>query len=337
MTLATGLSYSGSFPHTRLRRLRCFDWIRDLVAETTVLKKDLIWPCFVREEGLPEKILSMPGIQRYSPEQLVDQVGRLSEKGLKALALFPAVSKEKKKERGDEAFNPENSICRSVKLLKKYYPHIGVICDVALDPYTSHGHDGILDGDDVANDETVELLAEQALVLARAGADMIAPSDMMDGRVGFIRSALDEAGFKNVAIMAYAAKYASAFYGPFREALNSAQCLGRGDKKSYQMDPANIREALREVALDIQEGADLLIVKPGLPYLDVIARVKDRFGMPTFAFQVSGEYAMLRAASEKGWLDYEKTLFETMISFKRAGADGIITYAADQLLGLLEA
>lgn len=337
MGLTAALYSTGSFPETRLRRLRRFDWLRDLVCETTVLKRDLIWSCFVREEGHEPLISSMPGVKRYTPQELVDRVGLLAEKGLKALALFPAVEKEKKCLRGEEALNPDNLVARSVRLLKRNYPHVGIICDVALDPYTSHGHDGLLAGDDVSNDDTVDVLIKQAVLLAMAGADIVAPSDMMDGRVGAIRRNLDAAGFQDVGIMAYAAKYASAFYGPFREALGSAQCLGQGHKKTYQMNPANIREALREVALDLKEGADLLIVKPGLPYLDVIARVKDHFGVPTFAFHVSGEYAMLKAAAEKGWLDYEKTLLETMVAFKRAGADGIISYAADSLLDLLEA
>ncbi len=279
----------------------------------------------------------MPGVERWGIELLVAQVGKAIELGIPAVALFPATPPEKKSAECLEAINPENLICRAVRAVKAAHgDRIGVICDVALDPYSSHGHDGLVREGYVVNDETVALLCKQALVQAEAGCDVIAPSDMMDGRVGAIRRALDEAGYVDVQIMAYAAKYASAFYGPFRDAVGSAANLGAGDKRTYQMDPANGDEALREVALDIAEGADSVMVKPGMPYLDIVYRVKQAFGVPTFAYQVSGEYAMLCAAAERGWLDRDKAILESLLAFKRAGADGILTYFAHDAARLLE-
>jgi porphobilinogen synthase len=303
--------------------------MRRLVSENHVTVDDLIWPVFVTEgKNHKEDIKSMPGISRFSLDLLVKEIEAAAALGIPAIALFPVVPAEKKTADGKEAYNPDNLVCRTIRLLKDAVPDIGIICDVALDPYTSHGHDGLM-GDDgtILNDATIEVLIRQSLCQAEAGADIIAPSDMMDGRIGAIRTALDAAGFTDAALLSYAAKYASAFYGPFRDAVGSGAFL-KGDKKTYQMDPANSDEALREVALDIAEGADMVMVKPGLPYLDIIRRVKDAFAVPTFAYHVSGEYAMLRAASQNGWLNYEKALMETLISFKRAGADGILTYAA---------
>jgi porphobilinogen synthase len=318
-----------AFPKTRMRRNRRTDWMRRLVSENHVTVDDLIWPVFVTEgKNHKEDIKSMPGISRFSLDLLVKEIEAAAALGIPAIALFPVVPAEKKTADGKEAYNPDNLVCRTIRLLKDAVPDIGIICDVALDPYTSHGHDGLM-GDDgtILNDATIEVLIRQSLCQAEAGADIIAPSDMMDGRIGAIRTALDAAGFTDAALLSYAAKYASAFYGPFRDAVGSGAFL-KGDKKTYQMDPANSDEALREVALDIAEGADMVMVKPGLPYLDIIRRVKDAFAVPTFAYHVSGEYAMLRAASQNGWLNYEKALMETLISFKRAGADGILTYAA---------
>jgi porphobilinogen synthase len=318
------------FPQTRLRRLRRYDWSRRLVAESRLSVDDLIWPVFVHEgANRREAVTSMPGVERLSIDLLVEAVGAAAEAGIPAVALFPVTDPVKKTPDGDEAVNPENLVCRAVRAVKKAHGNaIGVICDVALDPYTSHGQDGLLRDGYVVNDETVAVLRRQAIVQAEAGCDVIAPSDMMDGRVGAVRQALDEAGFDRVSIMAYAAKYASAFYGPFRDAVGSATNLGGGDKRTYQMDPANTDEALREVALDIAEGADMVMVKPGLPYLDVVRRVRDAFGVPTFAYQVSGEYAMLLAAANNGWLDRDRSVLESLLAFKRAGADGILTYFA---------
>jgi porphobilinogen synthase len=317
--------------------LRRYDWSRRLVGESRLTTDDLILPLFVQEgERRREAVASMPGVERMSIDMLIKTVGSAAELGIPAVALFPATDPAKKTVDAAEAVNPKNLVCRAVSALKKAHGDaIGVMCDVALDPYTSHGHDGLLRDGYVANDETIEVLCRQAVVQAAAGCDVIAPSDMMDGRVGRIRRALDEAGFDRVSIMAYAAKYASAFYGPFREAVGSAASLGGGDKRTYQMDPANSDEALREVALDIAEGADMVMVKPGMPYLDVVRRVKDRFGVPTFAYQVSGEYAMLCAASQNAWLDGDRAILESLLALKRAGADGILTYfalAAAQLL-----
>jgi porphobilinogen synthase len=289
---------------------------------------DLIWPLFVHEgEKRREAVASMPGVERLSTDLLVEIVGQAAAAGIPAVAIFPVVEAAKKTAGAEEAVNRQNLACRAVHAIKQAHgDSIGVICDVALDPYTSHGQDGLVRDGYVVNDETIDVLCRQAIVQAEAGCDVIAPSDMMDGRIGRIRRALDDAGFEQVSIMAYAAKYASAFYGPFRDAVGSAANLGGGDKRTYQMDPANTDEALREVALDIAEGADMVMVKPGMPYLDVVRRVKDAFGVPTFAYQVSGEYAMLCAAAKNGWLDREKTLLESLLAFKRAGADGVLTY-----------
>ena len=324
------------FPTTRMRRLRRHDWARRLVAETTLSSADLIWPLFVIDgEKRREPIASMPGVERLSVDQAAAAAERAAKLEIPVVALFPHTDAALKSADGREAVNADNLICRAVRAIKRAVPEIGVLCDVALDPYTSHGHDGLLIDKDVANDETVEVLVRQALVQAEAGCDIIAPSDMMDGRVGAIRQALEANGFKNTLIMAYAAKYASAFYGPFRDAVGSAKAL-TGDKRTYQMDPANSDEALREVALDIAEGADMVMVKPGMPYLDVVRRVKETFGVPTFAYQVSGEYAMLKAAAERGWLDGERVMLESLIAFKRAGASGILTYFAPEAARALQ-
>ena len=324
-----------SFPATRLRRLRRHDWTRRLVAEASLSASDFIWPIFLVDGALKrEPVASMPGVERLSSDLAVGAAEEAAKLGIPVIALFPYTDPALKTDDGREATNPENLICQTVRAIKKAVPQIGILCDVALDPYTTHGHDGVLIDNDVANDETVEILVRQALVQAEAGCDIIAPSDMMDGRVGAIRSALETGGFKNTMIMAYAAKYASAFYGPFRDAVGSAKAL-RGDKRTYQMDPANSDEALREVALDIAEGADMVMVKPGLPYLDLVRRVKDTFQVPTFAYQVSGEYSMLMAAIERGWLDRERTILETLLAFKRAGASGVLTYFARDAAKLL--
>jgi porphobilinogen synthase len=328
MTAAPSPFAAGAYPQLRMRRNRRADWSRRLVAENVLTAADLIWPVFVKDGGAArEPIPTMPGVDRLTIEALVDAAGEAASLGIPVVALFPVVPRERKSEDGDEAVDPENLVCRAVRAVKRAHPGLGVLCDVALDPFTTHGHDGVLRGGDVANDETVEILCRQALVQAQAGCDVVAPSDMMDGRVGAIRAALDGAGFSHVQIMSYAAKYASAFYGPFRDAIGSKSSLGKADKRTYQMDPANGDEALREVALDLQEGADMVMVKPGMPYLDVIRRVKDRFGVPTFAYQVSGEYAMLAGAVERGWLDVS-VIEEALLGFKRAGADGVLTYAA---------
>jgi porphobilinogen synthase len=318
-----------AFPRIRMRRNRRADWVRRLVAENRLDAADLIWPVFVHEgDQTRAEIASLPGIFRFSVAALVEHSGRAAELGIPLVALFPHVDAARKSPRGEEAENPDNLICRAVRAVKAAHPGLGVMCDVALDPYTTHGHDGILGDGEIVNDETVEALCRQALVQAQAGCDVIAPSDMMDGRVGAIRSALDIEGFDKVSILAYAAKYASALYGPFRDAVGSSPALGLKDKKTYQMDPANSDEALREVALDIAEGADMVMVKPGLFYLDIVRRVKDTFGMPTYGYQVSGEYAMLKAAALNGWLDWDRVILESLLAFKRAGADGILTYAA---------
>ena len=316
------------YPATRMRRLRGHDWCRRLVAETSLAPSDFIWPLFIIEGvSKREPVPSMPGVSRLSSDLAVGAAEEALKLGIPAIALFPYTDPALKTDDGREATNASNLVCRTVRAIKQAVPGIGVLCDVALDPYTSHGHDGIFVGDEIANDETVEILVRQALTLADSGCDILGPSDMMDGRVGAIRSALEEHGFKNTLIMSYAAKYASAFYGPFRDAVGSARAL-KGDKRTYQMDFANTDEALREVALDIEEGADMVMVKPGLPYLDVLARVKQTFQMPTFAYQVSGEYAMLVAAAERGWLDRERVMLESLSAFKRAGASGILTYFA---------
>jgi porphobilinogen synthase len=322
------------YPQLRMRRLRRHDWTRRLVAENTLSAADLIWPIFVIEgENKREAIASMPGVERLSWDLAVAAAKEAASLGIPVIALFPSTDPALKTDDGREAFNSGNLICRTVRAIKQAVPEIGVLCDVALDPYTTHGHDGLIEDGDVHNDTTLAVLVKQALVQAEAGCDIIAPSDMMDGRVGAIRDALEENGHHNVLIMAYAAKYASAFYGPFRDAVGSAKSvsapgLKSGDKRSYQMDPANSDEALREVALDLDEGADMVMVKPGMPYLDLVRRVKDEFGVPTFAYQVSGEYSMLCAAFEKGWLERDRAILESLTGFKRAGASGILTYFA---------
>ncbi len=325
------------YPHSRLRRNRRDSWSRRLVAENSLSAAALIWPVFVHDEGRKLPIPSMPGVFRLPIAALIDAAGEAESLGIPLLAVFPAVPDAKKDPEGREALNPENLVCRAASSLKKAFPGLGVLCDVALDPYTSHGHDGVIRAGYVDNDETVEILCRQALAEARAGCDIIAPSDMMDGRVGAVRRALDGEGFAPVRIMSYAAKYASAFYGPFREAIGSASSLGSADKRTYQMDPANAEEALREVALDIAEGADMVMVKPGLPYLDIVRRVKDAFSMPTYAYQVSGEYAMLKAAAAAGCIDGEAAMMESLIAFKRAGADGVLSYFAVEAARRLKA
>jgi porphobilinogen synthase len=317
------------FPSTRMRRLRAADWSRRLVRENHLTASDLIWPVFIREDSAKEnQIASMPGVMRLSVEEAVGAAGEAKALGIPAIAVFPATDISKKTPNGDEALNPDNLACRAVRAIKAAHPDLGVICDVALDPYTSHGQDGLVRNGKIVNDETIEVLCEQAIVQARAGCDVIAPSDMMDGRIGAIRKRMDSAGFEHVLLLAYAAKYASAFYGPFRDAVGSKANLGSGDKRTYQMDPANTDEALREVELDLAEGADMVMVKPGMPYLDIVRRVKDRFAAPTYAYQVSGEYAMLTAAANNGWLDRRAVVLESLLSFKRAGADGVLTYFA---------
>ncbi|GGF51298.1 delta-aminolevulinic acid dehydratase [Aliidongia dinghuensis] len=331
-------SFLGAYPRTRLRRNRRDDWSRRLVAENVLTAGDLIWPVFVQPgDGQRQPIAAMPGVERLTIAQLIDAAGEAQALGIPCIALFPATEPALKTEDGREAWNEGNLICESVRALKRHLPDLGVLCDVALDPYTTHGHDGILVEGHVANDVTVEALVRQTLAQARAGCDVIAPSDMMDGRIGAIRDALDAAGFEHVRIMSYAAKYASAFYGPFREAIGSKRTSNRPlDKRGYQMDPANSEEALREVAFDLEEGADMIMVKPGLPYLDIIRRVKDRFHVPTYAYQVSGEYAMLRGAMDNGWLD-ERVVLESLMGFKRAGADGVLTYFAIEAAKRLKA
>ncbi|MBV8736273.1 MAG: porphobilinogen synthase [Alphaproteobacteria bacterium] len=311
-----------------MRRNRRDPWSRKLVAEHVLTAGDLIWPVFVHDEGHKEPVASMPGVFRLPIAAVVDAAGEACVLGIPTIAVFPAVPPGLKDPEGSEAVNPGNLVCRAVASLKAAVPDIGVLCDVALDPFTSHGHDGVIRNGYVENDETVAILCRQAVVQAEAGCDIIAPSDMMDGRIGAVRDALDEAGFAHVRIMSYAAKYASAFYGPFRDAIGSKTALGSADKRTYQMDPANTDEALREVALDLEEGADMVMVKPGMPYLDIVRRVKEAFRVPTYAYQVSGEYAMLHAAAQNGWLDGDRAVMESLIAFKRAGADGILTYAA---------
>ena len=320
----------------RPRRNRKCDWARRLVQESVVTANDLIWPLFLIDgECRREQISAMPGVERLSVDQAVREAERAAALDIPAIGLFPYTDLALRNPRGTEALNAQNLVCRAVRAVKDAVPQIGIITDVALDPYTCHGHDGLLHEDGrILNDETVAVLVEQALIQAAAGADIIAPSDMMDGRVGAIRDALDRAGFLDVQIMAYAAKYASAFYGPFRDALGTKLS---GDKRTYQMDPANGAEALREVALDLEEGADMVMVKPGLPYLDIVRRVKETFDVPTFAYQVSGEYAMIQAAAQNGWIDGERAMMESLVSFKRAGADGVLTYFAPKVAERLRA
>ena len=321
---------SGAFPGSRMRRMRRDDFSRRLMRESVLTADDFIYPVFVLEgEGRVEPVASMPGVERQSVDVLLKTAERAVKLGIPALALFPVVDASLKSLGAEEAYNPAGLVPRVVKALKREFPNLGVITDVALDPYTSHGQDGLIDETGyVLNDETLEVLAKQALCHAEAGADVVAPSDMMDGRIGRIRADLEAAGQIYTRILAYSAKYASSFYGPFRDAVGSAGNLGKGNKYTYQMDPANTHEALREVALDLEEGADMVMVKPGMPYLDIVRRVKDEFKVPTYAYQVSGEYAMLKAAAQNGWLNEEACVLESLLAFKRAGADGILTYFA---------
>jgi porphobilinogen synthase len=321
---------------SRPRRNRKSEWTRRLVAEHALTASDLIWPMFLVEGAKGRtSVAAMPGVDRLTVEEAVREAERAAALDIPAIAFFPFTETALKDEHGSEAFNENNLVCRACRAIKKEFPQLGLITDVALDPYTSHGHDGLMSGERILNDESVAALVRQALTQARAGADVIAPSDMMDGRVGAIRIALDSEGFEDVQILAYAAKYASAFYGPFRDAIGSSGVL-KGDKRTYQMDPANSDEAIREVAADLDEGADMVMVKPGLPYLDIVRRVKDHFAVPTFAYQVSGEYAMIVAAAQNGWLDQEKAMMESMIAFKRAGADGVLTYFAPRVAEILK-
>jgi porphobilinogen synthase len=327
------------YPAVRMRRMRRDAFSRALMRENTITASDLIYPVFI-VDGVNQRqpVGSMPGVERLSLDLLMELAQECVELGIPVLALFPVVDPSLKTFDGDEATNPDGLIPRAVRELKRRFPEIGIMTDVALDPYTTHGQDGIPDANGyIVNERTIAMLIRQALTHAEAGVDMVAPSDMMDGRIGAIRAALEEKGFIHTRIMAYSAKYASAFYGPFREALGSATNLGKADKNTYQMDPANSDEALREVALDLAEGADMVMVKPGMPYLDVVRRVKDEFKVPTFAYQVSGEYAMIMAASQNGWLDHDKVMMESMMAFKRAGADGVLTYFARDIARLLKA
>ena len=315
----------------RLRRNRRADWARRMVREHQISVDDLIWPIFVMDgQNARQPVASMPGVERVSVDQVAREAARAAELKIPCIALFPYTDPSLRDEHGSEALNPDNLVCQAIRAIKKETPDVGVLCDVALDPYTSHGHDGLMRDGEILNDETVAVLVRQALVQAEAGCDIIAPSDMMDGRIGAIRDGLDRNRFTHISIMAYAAKYASAFYGPFRDAVGSAKTL-TGDKRTYQMDSANSDEALREVELDIAEGADMVMVKPGMPYLDIVRRVKDTFLRPTFVYQVSGEYAMIAAAAGNGWLDGERAMMESLVAFKRAGADGILTYFAPKV------
>lgn len=321
----------------RMRRNRRSEWARRMVREHVLTTDDLIWPMFVMDgTNARTPVPSMPGVERLSVDEIAREAARAAKLNIPCIALFPYTDPNLRDETGSEALNPNNLVCRAIRTIKNEVPEIGVLCDVALDPFTSHGHDGLLRDGVILNDETVAVLVKQALVQAEAGCDIIAPSDMMDGRVGAIRKTLDAAKFTNVSIMSYAAKYASAFYGPFRDAVGSAKTL-TGDKRTYQMDFGNSDEALREVALDIEEGADMIMVKPGLPYLDIVQRVKEVFGMPTFAYQVSGEYAMIMAAAQNGWLDGERAMIESLTAFKRAGCDGVLTYFAPRVAEKLKA
>jgi porphobilinogen synthase len=330
--------HSGPFPRTRLRRNRRDDWSRRLVREHRLSADDLIWPVFVQEgQGQRTPIGSMPGVERLSIDLLCEAAKEAEQLGIPALAVFPVIDPARKSDDGREAVNRENLVCRAVRALKKSVSSLGVICDVALDPFTTHGQDGIVRDGYVVNDETVAMLEQQAVVQAEAGCDVIAPSDMMDGRIGSVRDALEKAGHSSTRILSYAAKYASAYYGPFRDAVGSAKNLGTGDKRTYQMDPGNGDEALREVAIDLEEGADMVMVKPGMPYLDIVRRVKETFGAPTYVYQVSGEYSMIRSAGELGRLDYRAAMLEALLCFKRAGADGVLTYAAVDVAKWLKA
>ena len=327
-----------AYPAIRLRRMRKDPFSRALMRENTITAADLIYPVFILDGAKQrQQVASMPGVERVSVDLLLEVAADCVQLGIPALALFPVIDAALKTPDGIEAANPDGLVPRAVRALKSRFPELGIICDVALDPFTSHGQDGLIDaGGYVLNDETIAMLVRQALTQAAAGVDVVAPSDMMDGRIGAIRAALEAKGFVHTRIMAYSAKYASAFYGPFRDAVGSSGNLGKSDKNNYQMDPANGDEALREVALDIGEGADMVMVKPGMPYLDVVRRVKDEFKVPTFAYQVSGEYAMLKAAAQNGWLDHDKVMMEAMMAFKRAGADGVLTYFARDIARLLK-
>ena len=327
----------GQFPQRRMRRLRRTGFLRDMVRESSLSPSDFLYPIFLRDgKGKREVVASMPGVERLSLDQLFPVVENAAKLGIPAIALFPVIDADKKTPGGEEAFNPAGLVPRAVIELKKRFPDMGIVCDVALDPYTSHGQDGVIDSSGyILNDETISILEKQAITQAAAGVDIVAPSDMMDGRIGAIRTALDANGHIHTAILAYSAKYASKFYGPFRDAVGSAGNLGQSDKKNYQMDPGNSDEALREIALDLQEGADMIMVKPGMPYLDIVQRAKSTFGVPTFVYQVSGEYAMLKAAAQNGWLDGEACMMESLLAFRRAGADGILTYFALEAAALL--
>ncbi|MEQ1820456.1 MAG: porphobilinogen synthase [Terricaulis sp.] len=336
-------SYSGRYPAARPRRLRQNNWVRRLTRETQLGTDDLIWAMVVHEGSEDEiPVAAMPGTARFSVRAAANAAKRAQKLGIPAIAVFPFIDSAKKDPGGKEALNDKGLVCNAVRAMKDAAPDVGIMVDVALDPFTDHGHDGLLKDGRIINDDTVKVLVEQAIVQTRAGADIVAPSDMMDGRVGAIRAGLDSAGFQDTLIMSYAAKYASAFYGPYREAIGSGKLGGGavanpGDKRTYQMDLANTDEAIREVAMDIAEGADMVMVKPGMPYLDIVARVKAEFGVPTYAFQVSGEYAMIKAASQNGWLDENRAILESLTAFKRAGADGIITYFAPKAAELLGA
>ncbi len=327
-----------NFPHTRMRRMRYNDFSRRLMRENRLSVDDLIYPMFVTEgTNKKEPISSMPGVERFSLDLLLAQAEEINALGIPAIALFPVTPANKKSDNAAEAYNPDGLAQRSVRALKKAFPDLGIIADVALDPFTSHGQDGLIDQDGyVINDATIEVLVKQALSHAEAGADIVAPSDMMDGRIGAIRQALEAENYTNTLILAYSAKYASSFYGPFRDAVGSAGNLGKSNKYSYQMDPANSDEAMREIQLDLQEGADMVMVKPGMPYLDIIRRVKEQYGVPTFAYQVSGEYAMIKAASINGWLDEKQVVLESLLAFKRAGSDAILTYYAKSVAQWLQ-
>ena len=320
-----------TYPHMRLRRTRQAEWSRRLVRENTLTRDDLIWT-IVLSDGTDKRtpVPSMPGVDRVNLDEIINEAKRARDLGIPAIALFPHINPKFKDARASEALNAKGLVPEAVRAIKAAVPEIGVIVDVALDPYTDHGHDGLMEGDKIVNDPTVEVLAESAIVLAEAGADIVAPSDMMDGRVGAIRDALETTNHTDVLIMSYAAKYASGFYGPYRDAIGTASAL-KGDKRTYQMDPANTDEALREVEQDILEGADMVMVKPGMPYLDIICRIKDEFAMPTYAFQVSGEYAMMMAAAQNGWLDEKRIILESLMCFKRAGCDGVLTYFAPRV------
>ena len=327
-----------NFPHTRMRRMRFNDFSRRLMRENCLSVDDLIYPMFVTEgTHQRESISSMPGVERLSLDELLTEAEEIYKLGIPAIALFPVTPANQKSDNATEAYNPDGLVQRSVRALKQAFPQLGIITDVALDPFTSHGQDGLIDQNGyVLNDETIEVLVKQALSHAEAGADIVAPSDMMDGRIGAIRAALEAQNYTNTLILAYSAKYASSFYGPFRDAVGSAGNLGKGNKYSYQMDPANSDEAMREIQLDLQEGADMVMVKPGMPYLDIIRRVKEKYGAPTFAYQVSGEYAMIKAAAMNGWLDEKQVVLESLLAFKRAGSDAILTYYAKSVAQWLQ-